>query len=93
MIATMAVLTYYVSIMGMTVYYFIASFQKNLPWANCDETWAGEGNCINGSTNSNQSVPEMYFLYVINFAEFLLFIEIRHFGTKSVIQLTDMLIL
>ncbi|CAL8126748.1 unnamed protein product [Orchesella dallaii] len=60
MIATMAVLTYYVSIMALTVYYFIVSFQKTLPWSLCDEAWAGVGNCdINATT---QTVPEMYFL-------------------------------
>ncbi|ODN04846.1 Sodium-dependent nutrient amino acid transporter 1 [Orchesella cincta] len=62
MIATMAVLTYYVSIMALTVYYFIASFQKNLPWANCDEKWAGEGNCNGTGSATTQSVPEMFFL-------------------------------
>ncbi|ODM86619.1 Sodium-dependent nutrient amino acid transporter 1, partial [Orchesella cincta] len=62
MIATMAVLTYYVSIMALTVYYFVASFQKNLPWANCDEKWAGEGNCNGSGSATGQSVPEMFFL-------------------------------
>ncbi|CAL8125443.1 unnamed protein product [Orchesella dallaii] len=62
MIATMAVLTYYVSIMALTAFYFIASFQKNLPWANCNEEWAGADNCNGSASATNQTVPEMYFL-------------------------------
>nr|XP_045610357.1 sodium-dependent nutrient amino acid transporter 1-like isoform X1 [Procambarus clarkii] len=36
-IATWAVVTYYVSLMGLTVYYFFASFTSELPWSVCSE--------------------------------------------------------
>jgi SNF family Na+-dependent transporter len=64
MIATMAVLTYYVSIMSLTIFYFLMSFQKTLPWAECDLAWADPGSC-NGTkvaAGYNRSVPEMYYL-------------------------------
>ncbi|KAK7869294.1 hypothetical protein R5R35_000904 [Gryllus longicercus] len=35
--ATACVMTYYSSLMAITVLYFIYSFQKNLPWANCGD--------------------------------------------------------
>ena len=43
MIGTACVVSYYASIMGLTVYYFFASFQTNLPWSVCDENWIGLG--------------------------------------------------
>lgn len=66
MIATMAVLTYYVSIMALTVYYFFLSFQTTLPWSHCDNAWAEEGSCYaNGTSATGRSVPEMFFLKAV----------------------------
>lgn len=45
MVAMMAVLTYYCSIMGLTVFYFIASFSKDLPWTKCNEDWGDDVMC------------------------------------------------
>jgi len=66
MIATMAVLTYYVSIMSLTIFYFIQSFQKTLPWSECNVDWADEGACNETrlSDGFNRTIPEMYYLYV-----------------------------
>ncbi|KAB7506127.1 Sodium-dependent nutrient amino acid transporter 1 [Armadillidium nasatum] len=35
-IATWCVVTYYVSLMALTIFYFIASFFPKLPWASCN---------------------------------------------------------
>lgn len=33
--------TYYASLMATTLKYLFESFQKILPWATCDDSWAG----------------------------------------------------
>ncbi|XP_042205816.1 sodium-dependent nutrient amino acid transporter 1-like isoform X2 [Homarus americanus] len=48
-IATWAVVTYYVSLMGLTVYYFFASFSPVLPWSVCG-SWS-TSICVDASTN------------------------------------------
>lgn len=66
MIGTWAVVTYYCSLMALTVFYFIESFSKVLPWSYCDyDTWADE-NCVDSSsndtyTNTSQSSAEEFF--------------------------------
>ena len=68
MIATMGVMSYYCSIMALTVFYFFASFAKTLPWNQCDEKWVTQGlleSCPNGTENvfiGNTSLPELYFV-------------------------------
>nr|CAD7455001.1 unnamed protein product [Timema tahoe] len=64
--ATLCIVTYYVSLMAITAFYFIMSFKSVLPWAFCQPDW-GE-NCFDGSENqtfnasSNQmSSSEYYF--------------------------------
>ncbi|MCL4146132.1 UNVERIFIED_CONTAM: hypothetical protein GTU68_056566 [Idotea baltica] len=46
-IATWTVVTYYVSLMALTVFYFIVSFFPTLPWASCNH----QTNCFDASTN------------------------------------------
>jgi len=53
--ATAAVLTYYVSLMAITLFYLVASFQTNLPWASCDPTWIGNASCVAVSGNEMTS--------------------------------------
>ena len=66
-IATWSVVTYYCSVMAVTVFYFVMSFNKVLPWSVCDEAWADE-NCVDATTtnvsfeNSTfQSSSEQYY--------------------------------
>ncbi|XP_071521737.1 LOW QUALITY PROTEIN: sodium-dependent nutrient amino acid transporter 1-like [Panulirus ornatus] len=49
-LATWAVVTYYVSLMGLTIYYFFASFTAVLPWSVCG-SWASNTTCVDASTN------------------------------------------
>ncbi|XP_071537637.1 sodium-dependent nutrient amino acid transporter 1-like [Panulirus ornatus] len=75
MIATWSVVTYYCSLMALTVFYFVMSFNKVLPWSLCDyDTWADE-NCVDAAgnttfSNESQSSSEQYFYnYVLNIAD------------------------
>ncbi|CAL4064796.1 unnamed protein product, partial [Meganyctiphanes norvegica] len=49
-IATWSVVTYYCSLMALTVFYFVHSFQAVLPWTVCDPAWADD-NCRDASYN------------------------------------------
>lgn len=66
MLATWAVVTYYCALMALTVFYFVMSFNKVLPWSVCDESWADE-NCVDASgsnftfSNKSQSSSEQYY--------------------------------
>nr|CAD7568157.1 unnamed protein product [Timema californicum] len=64
--STLCIVTYYVSLMAITAFYFIMSFKSVLPWAVCQPDWGA--NCFDGSENqtfnasSNQmSSSEYYF--------------------------------
>lgn len=73
MIATICVVTYYCSLIALTLFYLFASMATNLPWTRCLESWGS--NCIdskhtvdmassNTSFNHTHSVSssELYFL-------------------------------
>nr|CAD7194294.1 unnamed protein product [Timema douglasi] len=67
--STLCIVTYYVSLMAITAFYFIMSFKSVLPWAVCQPDWGA--NCFDGSGNqtfnasSNQmSSSEYYFKHV-----------------------------
>ncbi|MCL4127741.1 UNVERIFIED_CONTAM: hypothetical protein GTU68_014491 [Idotea baltica] len=47
-IATWCVVTYYVSLMALTIFYFFSSFTSVLPWSSCP---ANITNCIDHTTN------------------------------------------
>jgi len=49
MLATWSVVTYYVSLMALTVFYFLASFHSSLPWASCGN-WSSPL-CVDAHTN------------------------------------------
>lgn len=64
-IATWCVVTYYVSLMALTVFYFFASFSSTLPWSACPVNLT---NCIDKTTNLSdvnvsvsKSAAEFYF--------------------------------
>ncbi|XP_015111219.1 sodium-dependent nutrient amino acid transporter 1 [Diachasma alloeum] len=47
-----ALATYYCSLMALTLYYLVASFSSQLPWAECREEWGDY--CVNsGKTRDN----------------------------------------
>lgn len=65
-IATTCIITYYCSLIGLTLFYFIKSFARELPWASCWETWDdGFTNCISASTKGTftnaTSSSELYY--------------------------------
>jgi solute carrier family 6 amino acid transporter-like protein 5/7/9/14 len=67
MIGTGCVLTYYCSLIALTLFYMIKSFAAVLPWAKCWSNW--ETPCIDSDllvftgnrTNSSSSSAELYF--------------------------------
>ncbi|MPC57693.1 Sodium-dependent nutrient amino acid transporter 1 [Portunus trituberculatus] len=71
MIGSWCVVTYYCSLMALTVFYFIMSFNKVLPWSVCDDAWADD-NCVDASNtnvslmnNSQSSSEQYYYKYVL----------------------------
>ena len=72
LIGTFCIVTYYVSLIALTLSYMISSFASELPWATCREEWGP--NCIDSSlisvgneslsNNISQSASssELYFL-------------------------------
>lgn len=75
MFCTIMVLTYYCSLMALTVFYFFQSFAADLPWSTCDKEW---DMCIDSKKSDNnnsrianltgyRSSSELYFYkYVLN---------------------------
>ncbi|XP_076624730.1 sodium-dependent nutrient amino acid transporter 1 isoform X2 [Colletes latitarsis] len=69
-VSVFSVVTYYCSLMALTMYYLLVSFQPVLPWAFCWEEW-GDG-CFdstptnNATTNVNKSSSaDFYFRKVV----------------------------
>lgn len=65
-LCTIAVLTVYASVMGLTIRYFLASFSNPLPWSVCQDAW--NVSCIdssikvsNFSNATGKSSAELYF--------------------------------
>ncbi|XP_028167708.1 sodium-dependent nutrient amino acid transporter 1-like [Ostrinia furnacalis] len=63
------IVTYYVSIVGLCLYYLAMSFQAELPWSKCDPEWA---NCVPSApnhdiitTNESRSSAELYFVHTV----------------------------
>lgn len=69
--AAFAVVSYYSSLMALTLYYLVASFQSELPWSVCREEW--QGHCVDAVSNgtaSNKSAvihgsAELYFRKIV----------------------------
>ena len=69
MLGTISVVTYYVSLIALSLVYLVSSFASELPWANCRDTW--EEQCvdssdkqpviINNGSNFSMSSSELYF--------------------------------
>lgn len=69
-ISVFSVVTYYCSLMALTLYYLLASFQSVLPWAVCLEEW-GDG-CFDSTSAANEtanvnksSSADWYFRWVL----------------------------
>lgn len=70
--STAVVITYYLSIMGMTVRYFVDSFQSPLPWSVCQKEWGPACTApVNRMTNitsfieprnGSRSSAELYYM-------------------------------
>ncbi|XP_026671508.1 sodium-dependent nutrient amino acid transporter 1-like isoform X2 [Ceratina calcarata] len=74
--STIALMTYYSSLMALTLFFLIASFSTELPWAKCREGWdncfdssGSNGNTfaelLSGSGVNKRSSAELYFLKVV----------------------------
>ncbi|ODN04548.1 Sodium-dependent nutrient amino acid transporter 1, partial [Orchesella cincta] len=64
MVGTFVVVSFYVSLMGLTIYYFFASFAAVLPWAQCDPAWAGEAACEPNSTYLKENNLLIYIIFL-----------------------------
>ncbi|XP_055372313.1 sodium-dependent nutrient amino acid transporter 1-like isoform X2 [Condylostylus longicornis] len=63
-IATFFQTTYYVSIMGLCVRYFVASFNTVLPWSICNPKWGD--NCIPSNVEITNSTTENNMTIFVN---------------------------
>lgn len=75
MFATICIITYYCSLIATTLFYMVASFSSELPWAKCLESWGAD--CVDSTPtveynvfaannqSQAQSSSELYFLYGI----------------------------
>ncbi|XP_055346500.1 sodium-dependent serotonin transporter-like [Paramacrobiotus metropolitanus] len=60
---------YYNTIISTAIYYIVASFQAELPWAHCNHTW-NTANCSQNASSANDSsrispAEEYYFRQVL----------------------------
>ncbi|XP_015434041.1 PREDICTED: sodium-dependent nutrient amino acid transporter 1-like [Dufourea novaeangliae] len=69
-VSVFAVVTYYCSLMALTLYYLLASFQSVLPWAFCWEEWGDV--CFDSTSASNETLninksssADLYFRKVV----------------------------
>ncbi|XP_076640874.1 sodium-dependent nutrient amino acid transporter 1 [Halictus rubicundus] len=54
--AAMCVVSYYCSLMALTLFYLVTSFQSELPWSYCREEWKGQCvDAVSDNGNANQS--------------------------------------
>lgn len=63
-LATGASITYYSSIMALTLRFLVASFSSELPWAKCRESWGSaclDGNNSVTSAAGKMSAAQLYF--------------------------------
>ncbi|XP_043514895.1 sodium-dependent nutrient amino acid transporter 1-like isoform X2 [Frieseomelitta varia] len=79
--STVALMTYYSSLMSLTLFFLVASFSSELPWAKCRDEWSdycidssqtAGSETINASTflelfdkRERKSSAELYFLKVV----------------------------
>lgn len=66
-IGTTCIVTYYCSLIALTLFYMIKSFAAELPWSNCWDKWDdGLTLCISASSTETRenatSSSELYFM-------------------------------
>lgn len=54
LVSSICVITYYSSLVALTVYYFFASFSSQLPWSQCQPEWGS--NCVDSKSFDNSTV-------------------------------------
>lgn len=57
-LASFCVVSYYCSLMALTLYYMVASFQSELPWSYCRDEW--KDFCIDGVSNNDKPNHTVY---------------------------------
>ncbi|XP_043280539.1 sodium-dependent nutrient amino acid transporter 1-like isoform X2 [Venturia canescens] len=62
MCSTIAVATYYSSLMALNLYYLINSFTAELPWSRCDPEWTED--CVDSSSHEGRSGDETFMINV-----------------------------
>lgn len=66
-IGTSCVVTYYTSLIALTLYYFFKSFAAKLPWSYCGDRWP-DVRCIDATVGADVnrtggvSSSELYFM-------------------------------
>lgn len=65
-LCSFCVVTYYCSVMALTVFYLGASCQATLPWSECDPSWAGNETCnilLNATVENTTRInlAQLYF--------------------------------
>ncbi|KAJ6637659.1 Sodium-dependent nutrient amino acid transporter 1 [Pseudolycoriella hygida] len=53
-LSTVCVITYYASLIALTLYYLVASFAKELPWSTCLEGWGSD--CVDSRPKSFDNI-------------------------------------
>ncbi|KAK7071321.1 Sodium- and chloride-dependent creatine transporter 1 [Halocaridina rubra] len=74
---------YYIVIIAWALYYFIFSFQAELPWASCGNSWNTEA-CVSFSGNANHSVIEDIKAMNLTPRD-----SVVEFWDREVLQITD----
>lgn len=54
MIAVVCVVSYYCSLIALTLYYLFASMNTELPWSSCKDSWEVL-NCIDSKPSSSEN--------------------------------------
>lgn len=68
-IIMLALASYYCSLMALTLFYLVASFQEELPWSRCQQEWGelcvdsmpGNNSALMIENASYSSSAELYF--------------------------------
>ncbi|XP_033336011.1 sodium-dependent nutrient amino acid transporter 1 [Megalopta genalis] len=71
--AATCVVSYYCSLMALTLFYLVTSFQAELPWSYCREEWgdtcvdavSDNGNTISSVNKTLHSAAELYFRKIV----------------------------
>lgn len=68
MFGTISIITYYSSLLALTLYYFGVSFQAILPWAFCKPEYGD--NCVNSALSEERTTQGNFSLELKSSSEF-----------------------